>query len=124
MSRFEQRVRRLLGESQEYRLGYEEGPAEFELAQALEEARAHRGITKTELAERMGAKRPFVSRKLNHPENMEIETFARILYGLGMRADIIIHEARARQPTLRVASKLAHPSTAPKRRGRGSTPAR
>jgi transcriptional regulator with XRE-family HTH domain len=111
MSRFEQRLRRELRDSDELRRGFEEGVVEFNLAQALERARVRRGITKTELAERMGAKRPFVSRKLSHPENMEIETFARFLRGLGMRAEIVIREARATEPTLYVANKLAHRAT-------------
>jgi len=53
----------------------------------------------------MGMKRPFVSRKLNHPENMEVSTLVAFLRGLGKRAEIVITDAEGAEPTLQVSSR-------------------
>lgn len=116
MSRFEEKVRRLLHDNEEYRLGFEDGAFEVALVQALEAARVEHKISKAELADRMGRKRTFVSRKLNHPDNMEVETLGRFLRSLGMRADIVIREARADQPTLRVITAGESPTRRPDRK--------
>jgi len=104
MSRFEQRLSGNMINSPEFREGFEAGEAEFFLVQALEAARLERGLSKADLADRMGMKRPFVSRKLNHPENMELSTFATFLRGLGKRAEIVIKDAEDAAPTLRVSA--------------------
>jgi transcriptional regulator with XRE-family HTH domain len=105
MSRFEQRVRRRLATDREYRVGFEEGVAEFNLAAVLDEARQERHLTKAELARRMGVEHAFVSRHLNHPQNLKLATLASFLESLGKRADIVIHDARPHQPTIRVVPK-------------------
>ena len=107
MSRFEQRVRRRLQSSEEFRDGFQEGAAEFNLAQALDRARVERNLTKAELARRMGRERAFVSRKLTHPENIELETLTLMLRSLGKRADIVIRDARRGDATLSVRAGTA-----------------
>jgi transcriptional regulator with XRE-family HTH domain len=105
MARFEQRLQRNLTSNPEFREGFEEGELEFLLVQALEAARVEQGLSKAELADRMGMKRPFVSRKLNHPENMEVSTLVAFLRGLGKRAEIVITDAEGAEPTLQVSSR-------------------
>ena len=105
MSRFEQRVRRRLATSPEYRAGFEEGMAEFSLAAALDEARQERQLTKAELARRMGVEHAFVSRHLNHPQNLKLATLASFLEPLGKRVEIVISDARPNEPTLQVVPK-------------------
>lgn len=102
MSRFEQRVRRRLATDPAYRAGFEEGVAEFNLSAALDEARQQRNLTKAELARSMGREHAFVSRHLNHPQNLKLETLVLFLRSLGMRAEIVIADARPGEPTLRV----------------------
>lgn len=102
MSRFEQRVRRRLASDPEYRAGFEEGVAEFNLATALDQARQERQLTKADLARRMGVEHAFVSRHLNHPQNLKLATLASFLESLGKRAEIVIRDARPDEPTLRV----------------------
>ncbi len=105
MSRFDQRLRHRLEASDEFRVGFEEGSAEFGLAQELDRARVEQKLTKAELARRMGRERAFVSRKLSHPQNIELDTLALLLRSLGKRADIVIHDARRGTPTLRVTGR-------------------
>jgi hypothetical protein len=112
MSRFEQRVRRRLAEGGEYEAGFEEGLAEFNLAQELDRARLERQLTKSELARRVGREQAFVSRQLNHPQNLKLNTLALLLKGLGKRAELVIRDAKPGQPTLRVVRP---------RRGRGGS---
>lgn len=104
MSRFAQRMNQRLGANPEFAAGFDEGIAEFNLAQELDQAREERGMSKTDLALSMGRERAFVSRKLNHPQNMEIETLTLFLHHLGKRADIVIKDARSGTPTLRIVS--------------------
>ena len=72
------------------------------LPQELDRARLERNLTKAELARRMGRERAFVSRRLSHPQNIELDTLALLLRSLGKRADIVIRDARRGTPTLRV----------------------
>lgn len=102
MSRFDQRVRRRLATTPDYRAGFEEGVAEFNLAAALDEARQERQLTKAELARRMGVEHAFVSRHLNHPQNLKLATLASFLESLGKRVEIVISDARPDEPTLQV----------------------
>ena len=102
MNRFEQRVRRRMATDHAYRAGFEEGVAEFNLATALDEARQERQLTKADLARRMGVEHAFVSRHLNHPQNLKLATLASFLESLGKRADIVIRDARDDEPTLKV----------------------
>ena len=113
MNRFEQRVQRRLVSSREYRTGFEDGVAEFNLATALDQARQERNLSKAELARRMGREHAFVSRHLNHPQNLKLATLASFLEPLGKRAEIVIRDARPDEPTLRVVPR--------RRRGRGGT---
>jgi predicted transcriptional regulator len=112
MSRFEQRVRRRVAEEGEYAAGFEEGIAEFNLAQELDRARQEGQLTKSELARRVGRQQAFVSRQLNHPQNLKLNTLALLLRGLGKRAELVISDAKPGQPTLQVVRR---------RRGRGSS---
>jgi hypothetical protein len=105
MSRFEQRVRRRLASNVDYRAGFEEGVAEFNLATVLDQARQERHLTKAELARRMGVEHAFVSRHLNHPQNLKLGTLAGFLESLGKRAEIVIRDARPDEPTLTVVPK-------------------
>lgn len=105
MNRFEQRVRRRLATDHEYRAGFEEGVAEFNLATALDQARQERQMTKADLARRMGVEHAFVSRHLNHPQNLKLATLASFLESLGKRVDIVIRDARADEPTIKVVPK-------------------
>lgn len=102
MNRFEQRVRRRLTTSPEYRTGFEEGVAEFNLATALDQARQERNLSKAELARRMGREHAFVSRHLNHPQNLKLATLTVFLESLGKRAEIVITDASPNEPTLQV----------------------
>lgn len=102
MNRFEQRVRRRLATDRDYRAGFEEGVAEFNLSSALDEARQERQLSKAELARRMGVEHAFVSRHLNHPQNLKLATLATFLESLGKRADIVIRDASPDEPTLKV----------------------
>lgn len=111
MNRFEQRVRGRLASSAVYRVGFEEGVAEFNLATALDQARQEQRLTKAELARRMGVEHAFVSRHLNHPQNLKLATLATFLESLGKRAEIVIRDARPDEPTLQVVPQRA--------RGRG-----
>ena len=105
MNRFEQRVRRRVEESPDFAAGLGEGTAEFDLVQQLDRARVERQLSKADLASRMGRERAFVSRKLNHPQNMQLDTLTLFLRSLGKRAEIVISEARTGTPTLRVTSR-------------------
>lgn len=105
MSRFEQRVRKRLASNPGYRAGFEEGVAEFDLSTALDRARQERHLTKAELARRMGVEHAFVSRHLNHPQNLKLGTLADFLESLGKRAEIVIRDARPDEPTLTVVPK-------------------
>jgi hypothetical protein len=102
MSRFEQRVRRRLATNTDYRAGFEEGVAEFNLAAALDDARQQQNLTKADLARSMGREHAFVSRHLNHPQNLRLDTLVLFLRSLDKRAEIVIHDARPGEPTLRV----------------------
>ncbi len=112
MSRFAQRVRKRLASNAEYRAGFEEGVAEFNLATALDQARQERHLTKAELARQMGVEHAFVSRHLNHPQNLKLATLAYFLESLGKRAEIVIRDARPDEPTLSVVPRVG-------RKGRG-----
>lgn len=105
MNRFEQRVRRRLDTSPDYRAGFEEGVAEFNLATALDEVRQERHLTKAELARRMGREHAFVSRHLNHLQNLKLGTLATFLESLGKRAEIVIRDAGPGEPTLRIVAR-------------------
>ena len=95
-------MQRRLATDREYRAGFEEGVAEFNLATALDQARQERHLTKAELARRMGVEHAFVSRHLNHPQNLKLATLASFLESLGKRADIVIADADPDEPTIRV----------------------
>jgi hypothetical protein len=50
----------------------------------------------------MGVEHAFVSRHLNHPQNLKLATLASFLESLGKRVEIVISDARPDEPTLQV----------------------
>lgn len=90
MSRFHQRLREDLSDP-EFAEAFYDMRADIALLQVLEEARKALNVSEKELAERMGVRRPAVTRLFNasHP-NPTLDTISDILRALGLQAEITI----------------------------------
>ena len=75
-------------ENPEYRQAYEAMAPEFELASAIIAARIQAGLTQEELAERMGAKQPYVARLEAGTHNPSYKTLERIAEATGSHLKI------------------------------------
>ena len=67
-----------------------------EVTEAIWEAMEHTGITKSELASRMGATKGYVSQVLNGARNMTLRTLSDICFALG-RKPLLRVEAQPQQ---------------------------
>lgn len=71
------------------RLDAEEKAYAFYSCQMLEDARKQAKITQSELAEKIGTSKTYISRIENGHVEPKVSTFYRILNALGMRVDIV-----------------------------------
>ena len=58
------------------------------LSQALRQARLHRGLTQTDVAQLVGMKQSTVSAIENHPDQARLKTLFRILSALELELDL------------------------------------
>ena len=105
MSRYEQRRRKFL-QDPEVAEGYQEMAAEFQLVQAIESVRSKLGISKEQLASKMGKKRETISRLLTSPDtNPTLETVIELLSALQLTADIRLRHAKEGEPPLQITTE-------------------
>jgi transcriptional regulator with XRE-family HTH domain len=110
MSRFHQRLRAAL-RNPEVAAGYRAAAAERALQDALEHIREQQGLTKEQLAERMGRHREAISRLLTAPDsNPTLETLISLFEALGVTAEITFRHAKAGDLPIRT-RVLVHAST-------------
>lgn len=62
----------------------------FCLAETLREERLRAGLTQSELAERIGTKKTYISRLENGKADVQLSTLFRIFEGLGKRVSLTI----------------------------------
>lgn len=62
----------------------------FCLAETLREERLRAGLTQSELAERIGTKKTYISRLENGKADVQLSTLFRIFEGLGRRVSLTI----------------------------------
>ena len=62
----------------------------FCLAQTLKEERKRAGLTQEELAEKIGTKKTYISRRENGKADIQLSTLFRIFEGLGRRVSLTI----------------------------------
>ena len=105
MNRYEQRRRQFL-QDPEVAEGYQEITAEFQFVQAIESIRSKLGISKEQLAIKMGKKRETISRLLTTPDtNPTLETVVELLSALGLTADIRLRYAKEGEPPLQITTE-------------------
>lgn len=105
MSRYEQRRRKFL-QDPEVAEGYQEMAAEFQLVQAIELIRSKLGISKEQLASKMGKKRETILRLLTSSDtNPTLETVIELLSALQLTADIRLRHAKEGEPPLQVTTE-------------------
>lgn len=105
MSRYEQRRRKFL-QDPEVAEGYQEMAAEFQLVQAIESIRSKLGISKEQLASKMGKKRETILRLLTSSDtNPTLETVIELLSALQLTADIRLRHAKEGEPPLQVTTE-------------------
>ncbi len=63
-----------------------------ETAEAVWAALEHAGVTKTELADRMGTTRGYISQVLGGSRNMTLRTLADICHALDLKPTLTIHK--------------------------------
>lgn len=102
MSRFHQRLQKRL-QNPKFAAGYLEASAELALVRALEDIRERQGISKEELANRMGKHREAVSRILTASDaNPTLETLLEMLTALHITADITLRPATEDEEPIKV----------------------
>ncbi len=69
---------------------FEEDATAFCLAETLKEERMKAGLTKEQLADRIGTKKPYISRIENGKADIQLSTLFRIFEGLGLRVSLTI----------------------------------
>jgi transcriptional regulator with XRE-family HTH domain len=95
MSRFHQRLHAALRDP-EVLVGFQAMEAQRALQGALEAIRERQGLTKEQIAERMGCHRASVSRVLTAADaNPTLETLIALFQALGTTADITFRQAKA-----------------------------
>lgn len=105
MSRYEQRRRKFL-QDPEVAEGYQEMAAEFQLVQAIKSIRSKLGISKEQLASKMGKKRETILRLLTSSDtNPTLETVIELLSALQLTADIRLRHAKEGEPPLQVTTE-------------------
>lgn len=77
-------------DSPEFRRTYEEERLILWATEAVAEAMADQGLTRTQLAEALGTSRPNVTQLLNGSRNMTLRTLAALAHACGMRVDLKI----------------------------------
>lgn len=65
-----------------------------DLTETICEIMAEKGITRTELATRMGKSKPWVTKVLRGDQNMTLKTVVSILWELGYRTEIMVEERK------------------------------
>ena len=87
---------RLLAEARAHPLwGFELAVLQF--ADQVDAEMERRGMTRAELAERAGVKASYISRVLNNPENITLQTLFRLANALEMDVEIDLKARRAEQ---------------------------
>jgi transcriptional regulator with XRE-family HTH domain len=66
-----------------------------DLAEQIDQYLKARGVTRAELAERAGVKPSYISRVLNNPENITLQTLFRLANALEMDVEIDLKARRA-----------------------------
>lgn len=77
-----------LAKDPEFREAYEELQPEYELKKAIIKARLEDGLTRAELAERMGVKQPAVARMETGPFDPRLTTLRKLAIALGVSFEI------------------------------------
>lgn len=60
----------------------------IDVTEQIAVAMQEKGVTRKELAERMGVKPPMITRLLNGPENVTLRTLMRVAYALDMVIEV------------------------------------
>ena len=84
--------------------------AVLEFADQVDAELARREMTRAELAERAGVKPSYISRVLNNPENITLQTLFRLANALEMDVEIDLKARRkekAKKPAVRRVAKTA-----------------
>ena len=79
------------------RAGYEQARAAYEVGRMVRELRAARGLTRRELAERMGTTQSVVGRLEAGGSRPTIVTLERVAHALGLRLEVRFHDTRSRR---------------------------
>jgi len=82
----------------------------FDLNEQICQRMKERGVSRTQLAERIGVNKAYVTRILNGPANLTLKTIIKILLALDSRPRLIMERLKKDTPRARKASKkLRHP---------------
>ena len=110
MSRFHQRLRAAL-QNPEVAAGYREAAAERAVLDAIEHIREQQGVSKEQLAARMGRRREAISRVLAAQDsNPTLETIIALCEALGITADITFRQARSGEAPIQSRVVLQEPT--------------
>lgn len=101
MSKFEQRVREALQNS-EFMAGFWEMDAEFQLMQAFDEVLQREHITRQELTEHMGRKYDVTTLFTLNNANPTLQTLIELLSALHLTADITLRRSEEGEGPIRV----------------------
>ena len=88
MSKFDAYREKML-QNPEFRKEYDALESEFDIIQAMIDARKQSGLTQKELAERTGINQADISKLENGTANPSIRTLRRLADGMGMRVKLV-----------------------------------
>lgn len=94
MSRFSEYKEKKL-QDPEFRKEYDALESEFDIIQAMIDARKQSGLTQKELAERTGINQADISKLENGTANPSIRTLRRLADGMGMKVKLVFEPIRS-----------------------------
>jgi len=83
----EESFKRLLTAAQQRPEYWEEG-AIIDFTEALYSAMAQQGVTRSELARRLGSSQAYITRVLSGNANFTLKTMSKLAFALGMQLDV------------------------------------
>ena len=86
MSDLKQYVEKRKAKDPEFAENYEAGYLEFKIGVLLRQAREEAGLTQEQVAQKLNTKKPAISRRENHAEDVKLSTLGKYAKAVGKKS--------------------------------------